>query len=233
IYAFDSTGGRVYRGNLDTTEATVVLASGAQSIIAASQASVGTVLTVLSNQSLGLFKPVSEDVEAITTQFPTSSVTLTDARIFANRLYTLDTQHGQIYRHTKNAELSFATGTEWITDNTDVRSAASFAIDGSIYVLNTNGEILKFNAGEKENWSVVQIDPALASGVKIVTDENTTHIYILDSANSRIVVFGKDGSLVNQYQSTTFAQAKDLLVDEVKKIMYVLSENSVYTVNIE
>ncbi|MCW1930429.1 MAG: hypothetical protein KIH62_003875, partial [Candidatus Kerfeldbacteria bacterium] len=32
IYAFDSTGGRVYRGNLDTTEATVVLASGAQSI---------------------------------------------------------------------------------------------------------------------------------------------------------------------------------------------------------
>lgn len=233
IYAFDSTGGRVYRGNLDTKEATVVIAAGDQSVVAASQASVGTVLTALSNQTLGLFKPVSESVEPITTSFPATSITLTDARIFSNRLYTLDTQNGQIYKHTKNAELSFSQGSAWITDSTDIHSAVSFAIDGSIYVLKNTGEIVKLSGGKKDNWSAVQVDPALSSGVKIVTDENTTHLYVLDSTNSRVVVFAKDGSLVGQYQSTSFAHAKDMLVDESKKTIYVLSDNAVYTITIE
>lgn len=233
MYAFDVTGGRAYRGNLDTKQATTVIDGSAAVVTAASQASVGTVLTVLSQHTLGLFKPIAEAIQPITTEFPQNEKTITDARIFANRLYTLDTKNNQIYKHGKNAELSFAKGSAWITDSTDIRTATSFAIDGSIYILSSSGQVMKFSGGKKDSWSLAGIDPQLSSGTKIFTDENTQNIYILDSAQSRIIIFNKDGVLQKQYISDIFAQAKDMLVDEAKKNIYVLSKNTLYTLPVE
>lgn len=232
IYAFDATAGRVYRGNLDTKEETITINQSPQEVKTVSKASLGTVLTVLSNNTVGIFNPVSESIKALTVEFANQDRTLTDARLFASRLYTLDTKNNQIFKHTKNSDTNYAKGVAWITDGTSVADATGFAIDGSIYVLRSGGEVIKLSGGKKDSWSVNTVDPVLSSGNALFTDENTTHLYILDSNNQRVLVYGKDGTLTSQFQSSAFANAKDIAVDESKKVLYVASDNNIYTVTL-
>lgn len=135
-----------------------------------------------------------------------------------NKVYVLDKSKGEV-RNFATANRTFTTGTVSAADE-QFKSGSDLAIDGSIYVA-TNGTILKYNSGKKQDFSVGIAD--LSNTTKLYTQNDFTNLYILDSGNKRIVILDKKGALVKTMTSDQFTELKDFAVDEKAKIIYILN----------
>jgi hypothetical protein len=155
-----------------------------------------------------------------------------DVCLYAQRLYLLDSQNNQIYRHQKALEGYTVSYSNWLKEKADFSKAVSMAIDGNIFILNSNGEILKYTQGNRQDFSLKNIDPALLSPIQIFTDSDTNYIYILDPQNKRIVVLTKTGKLSKQFYSEKFDNLNGFLIFEKDKKMYVLNGLKVYAIGL-
>ncbi len=158
---------------------------------------------------------------------------LAGSAVYLNRLYFLDAKNNQIFRHQK-AGGNYQPGTSWLTDeNIDVKNGVDLAIDGSIYVLRSDGALSKYFQGSLDaEFSLKTIDPALTSATALFTSEDTEYIYILDSVQKRLLVFNKKGSLKNQYTSEAFDNLKDFAVDPANKKAYLLNNTTIYQIDL-
>ncbi|MFH0854485.1 MAG: hypothetical protein V1891_03255 [bacterium] len=158
---------------------------------------------------------------------------IADVKKYADSVYVIDTQNNQIYTYR------YAKREEWIKDSSiDAKNMISMAIDGNIFALKNNGEILKYFRGKKENFSLQDIDPPLKNSKKIFTDADTKKLYLMDAENRRIIVFEKECkdskcSLIAQYTSDKFTDLKDFAVDERNMAIYVLNGNEIFKFDIK
>ena len=106
--------------------------------------------------------------------------------------------------------------------------AAAAAVDGDVYVLRSDGIVLKLNQGKLADFSLNAIDPMLAGPTKIKTSENSDFLYLLDPPTKRLVVVTKTGALVQQYRADLFDQLKDFIVDESNKTVYLLNGTQIF-----
>ena len=161
--------------------------------------------------------------------FPVENVNLQDLFVYNRKLYTLDTNNNQIYRHNQT-QTGYDKGTAWITDTgIDIKNAMSLAIDGDLYLLKNNGEILKFTAGKIQPFGASALDPALTNPTQIWTYNDVKNIYILEPSTKRVVVLDKNGTLVKQYTSTNWVNPTSMVVDEVRGTVYILDSNKVFS----
>ncbi|MDP3900264.1 MAG: hypothetical protein Q8Q23_04250 [bacterium] len=135
---------------------------------------------------------------------------INDIAYFNSRLYVLSAANNNILRFAKN----FDTYEEWVKENIDLSNAASVAIDGYIYVLKNNGEVLKFLSGYTNKFELSKINPPLTSPtkIKLTGDSEAGQIYILEPSANRIAVFSKEGKFITQYQLENLTDLKDFLV---------------------
>jgi len=150
--------------------------------------------------------------------------------LFGSNVYVLDRQNGILkFVPTDDgfSETDYFTG-----DSPDFSEAAAIAIDGSIYVLHTNGTINKYTRGEEESFEITGLTTNFSSPTRILTSEDFDNIYILDRGNSRIVVLDKAGAFVNSYTAAVIKSAREFDVDEVGGKIYVLSGEKVYQIEI-
>ena len=148
---------------------------------------------------------------------------------YNQRTYMLDNNLSQIYRYEKgdNGFLSFS---RWLNKERDLSKTISLDIDGHVYTLEENGIIHKFLKGNEENFIQDLIEPSLDSANKIIVSRENDFIYILDSINSRIVIFSKDGKFIEQHQSKNLDNINDFIIDEINKVFYILSDNQIYLI---
>ena len=163
----------------------------------------------------------------------------TSLGVYLGNIYILDKNpttgsgQGQILKFAP-IQGGFGKSNYFTTDfSPDFTSAVSMAIDGSIFVLLSDGTIQKFTRGNPDQFTISGLDTPLSSPSKIFTDRNTSNIYILDNGNSRIVVLNKEGIYQNQYQTEILKTAKDFEVLEKDKKIYILSKNKVYEIEIK
>jgi hypothetical protein len=144
---------------------------------------------------------------------------------FGNNLYLLEATSGQIIKcpALENCQ-------NWLGQKGDFESASSLAIDGSIFVLFTDGKIAKYFNGARESIIKPKIKPLSSGFEKIFTDYDFKNIYLLDKEQKRIIVIDKKGNLIKQYFSSSFENAKDIQISSDEKTIYVLSENKIYEI---
>lgn len=163
--------------------------------------------------------------------YPVDNVKLSDLFVYNRKLYTLDQADGQIFKHSQT-QTGFDKGTAWLKEEgIDLKDAVSLAIDGDMFVLKQNGEILKLVAGKKDEFAITGLEPKLDKPAIIWTYNNLNNIYILEPTNKRVVILDKTGKLVSQYTATEWQNPTGMAVDEVKKIIYVLDSNKIYKFN--
>ncbi len=153
-----------------------------------------------------------------------------DIKGFNGRLYFLDAKNNKITRLNKSGS-EFANAYSWLAEDADLTSSVSLDIDGSIYVLKNNGEVLKFTKGKIDTFSLQAIEPVISSATKILVSPEQKYIYILEPANKRLVIFDKSGKFLNQYLINGFNDLKDFTVDETSKKIYFLNGTSVYVID--
>jgi hypothetical protein len=153
---------------------------------------------------------------------------VTDVLAYANRLYVLDASAEQIWRHP-SVSGGFGAGQSYLqAGSADLKDAASLAIDSNVYVLKSNGTVVRYYSGGQDGFALTEIDPPLQNGNQIWTDAESEDIIIADKEGKRVVIFTKEGRLAAQYVSSAFQGPTDVTADPATNNMYVVDGNKVY-----
>jgi cell division protein FtsL len=155
------------------------------------------------------------------------SNTYTDLAIYNRRAYTLNTTTNQIYRHNPTLT-GFDAGSPWLTDTVDLSSAIRITIDGDVFVLTHDGNILKFFGGAAVPFDLKGIDPPLQAPTDIWTYTDVPGLYILDPNQNRIILLDKDGTLDAQFTAVEWNIPEAMMVRDETNEVYVLDDNIVY-----
>ncbi len=152
--------------------------------------------------------------------------------VYYGNIYVLDKDNKQIDKFVETS--GGYTKTNYFGGiSPDLSNADAMTIDGSIWVLFSNGSVEKFLRGNPENLTVSGLDKPFSSPTRIYTTADFNNVYVLDRGNSRIVVLDKNGNYVAQYQSPILKNANDFEVLESSKIINILSGGKVYQINLK
>jgi hypothetical protein len=147
-------------------------------------------------------------------------------------VYLLDGGAGKIWRYPVTTE-GFGNKQDWVatSENVDFAGASSMAIDGSVWFIR-GGEMFKFTRGVRDGFTVNGLDNEWGSGAVIYTTDETENIYILDAANSRVIVVKKNGEYLFQLKAEGLTKIKDIAVDETKGKMYLVGDSKLWEVGL-
>jgi hypothetical protein len=228
IYAF-SQENNLYKINLDKREITDLNVS--KNNISPLKFGVpleeNSLLFYTGNQGLVKFDSNANSLKPL--EFPLDlNSEIKDIGLYNNRLYSLDIKNNQIYRYSKTNN-GYSNRSIWLKERgADLTNGISLAINGSLYLLKSNGEIYKFNSGYKRTFESGNIDPVLKNPKKIGTQIDSNYLYVLDPPNKRLVVIDKEGGLKTQYYSDRFDDLKDLVIIEEEKKIYLLNGTEIF-----
>lgn len=153
---------------------------------------------------------------------------------FGGNIYLLDTKKNAVWKYIAT-DYGFSAKANYL--NPDVRvnfsQAKQLLIDGSVWVLSTDGEIQKFTRGLGEPFAFKGFAENLQDVISISTNEDDKNLYILDRASSRIVVFAKDGSYQSQYQWDEMKNASDFVAMEAEKKIFAIIGGKIYAIDIK
>jgi hypothetical protein len=157
--------------------------------------------------------------------------------VFAGNLYVLEKEGIFKYPGLSSEELekiSFGDKQNWLGSGVepDLTEAVDMAIDGDIWILLANGEILKFGRGSPKAFGLSGLDQELNQPSAFYTDEDSQKIYVLDKTNKRIVVFFKSGEYDSQYLFEKIKEVDDLVVSEEEKKILLLSKEKIYEIEL-
>lgn len=151
--------------------------------------------------------------------------------VFYSNLYVLAPANSQIYRYNSAAGGFSGNKTNWLQTPTDLSQAKALAIDGDIYVLENNGQVLKFFKGQSSAFSSSPIVPVMTAANQLVLGQK--NIYVFDPGSQRLAVLSKtDGHLLNQYALDGLAAPRSFAVDENGKTAYFLDSGGIYKVTL-
>ena len=156
--------------------------------------------------------------------------TILDMKGFANNLYLLDAQ-GEIWKYPF-LETEFGSKQRWLKEAVDLDKALSMTIDGSVWVLLSDGNILRFTQGSLNYFKITGLEKDFSNASLIYTDFDAQNLYILDKGNSRVVVIDKSGEYKAGYHWSEISQANDLLVLEDEGEIFLLMGSKVFTLNL-
>jgi len=157
-----------------------------------------------------------------------------DAVGFGENLYLLDKSvEGQIWKYLGvksglSSKRSYLKGEDY-----DLSEAVSMAIDASVWVLFSDGTIVKYTRGKKDVFVVSGLDQGLEEPIKIFTSPEVENIYVLDQKSMRVVVISKTGEYQAQYLWPGMAGVKDVVVREELKKMFLLTGEKVFTIELK
>lgn len=149
---------------------------------------------------------------------------------YGQRVYTVDPSQGMIWRWNASATALNGETAYVKTPNPDLGQATTIAIDSSVYVGTSAGKVIKLLSGKTENWNLATVDPELRSVTSLWTDAETPLLVIADAENKRLLVFKKDGSLLQQISSPDFKGPTHAWVDPASNTLYALDGSRLLSV---
>ena len=199
----------------------------------------GEIIFLTDSNKIVAFNVKKKELSARDIEFSNSISDAKDIASYSSYLYLLKPDSNQIYKHTRLAS-GFGEGKIWIEDpEADIRNAVSLAIDGSIYVLKSDGSVEKYLSGSKfkldddSDFSIEKLGDPISNPTEIYTRSDLEYLYIIEPQKNRVIIFDKNsGKLIKQYISGSFSDLKNITVDDKEEKMYVLSGDKVFEVGI-
>ena len=190
-----------------------------------------TIVFYTEGPGLALYDFLKNKLISLKSDFIFSRVNIQDIANYRSNIYLLDTKNNQIIKQTKILG-GYGKAEKWIKPDqaTDFSQARSLTVDGAVYVLKSDGQILKYFTGLKEEFKVRELFIPLNQPTKIFTLPDLKNLYILDPLNKRVVVFDKEGDLIKQYTSEKFDDLKDIWVLEKQDQIYLLNGMKVFLI---
>ncbi|TSC73920.1 MAG: hypothetical protein G01um101444_430 [Parcubacteria group bacterium Gr01-1014_44] len=149
-----------------------------------------------------------------------------DAAIYAGNLYVLEGR--AIYKYS-DAMTGGISKQLWLGGLTD-SDPQNIAVDGLVYILSSDGTVVKYFKGKEE--SRINLNTKISLASKLIIGKDAPYLYVADFSNKKIRVFDKiTGSLVMTYKTTSLEKFTDLALGD--KILYLTSgDNKVWKLDL-
>lgn len=154
---------------------------------------------------------------------------------YAGNLYLLKPDTAQILRFTAGSYS--AAPDDWTSgmDTSKLGSAVDMAIDGHIYVLLKDGQILDLYRSSIQATITPSVTPAISNAVALSEEPNRPYYYIGDD-QGRIIRETRNGQLVQQFEpkdgEPSLDGMKGMVVDDGTSTAYILTNNALMTVRL-
>lgn len=201
----------------------------------ASLSSINSSLAFVYSEDKGIIKVDSTNQKASTVAKPDSDLgKVVDISAFAGNIYILDALKNQIWKYLPTED-GYSAKREYLTSGTkaDLASSIRMQIESSVYVLQRDGQMIRFTKGERDNFSYQGLDKGVNNPKSFFVSSDTEDLYLLDSGNSRLLILSKTGEYKGQINGEKFASFTDLVVDEEDKKVYLLEGSKIYTVDLK
>lgn len=169
---------------------------------------------------------------------------------FAGNLYLQDTTHSRIWKYvriqTKEKDkeatttattplFSFSELREYLNPDTlpDLSKTLTMAIDGSVWLGTSQGQVLKFTQGKDDPFIPKGLEQNFGQMVFVYTDDDCEFVYVLDRDNKRVVVFEKNGTYKAQYHIAADVAPSGLAVSEELKKIFLFIDGKIYAVELK
>ena len=159
---------------------------------------------------------------------------------FDGRLYLLDPQAGQVWRHWPRSEgYPDPAGPYFPTGGPQsLESARDMAIDGNVYVyvLFSDGSVAKYFDGEAVPYEVTGVPAPSPRFVALTVDPEVADgpVYLADAADERLVVLDSGGAYRAQLRAASgvLRNVQALAIDDTGGRLYLFAEGRLYAVPI-
>lgn len=231
LLVLDQSAGRVYGVDLVKKSGEVVAGSGLPTNLELLTGS-GNFAYCLGKEGISRTDLGNRNTE-IVLKFDTDWKKINGLKSFLGNLYLLDSGAKNIWRYVAT-EAGFAAKTGWIQGAKDVAidEISSFAVDGTIWMVDQNGKIFRFIAGAANLFNPKNLEKPLTGGAIIYSTEEMQNLYILDKGNNRLVIIRKSGEYGGQYLSEELSNIADFVVREDLKKMFLLQGNKIFQVDL-
>jgi len=153
---------------------------------------------------------------------------------YAGNIYILEKTNGGIGRYVAGTQ-GFVSKKEWLSPGIepDLSDIVDWVIDGSVWLLDKNGDVFKYSLGNPQPFSISGVSPPFLESAAIYTNEELKYLYILDPRNSRVVVLTKEGDFLAQYMDDKIGKTKDFAVSEKEKKIIILTGGELLSIDIK
>ncbi|TKJ31594.1 MAG: hypothetical protein CEE40_00805 [Chloroflexi bacterium B3_Chlor] len=141
-------------------------------------------------------------------------------RTYSGNLYVLDLAHESIMKYIPSGDDYQQPPVDYLQGSVDIQwtSVIDMAIDGSVYLLLSNGSIMKFAAGAPQPFPLEGLYPPLENPEAIFASPDSLSVFVAEPAQARIVEFNRDGQFIRQFRAARdgedpFADLRAFVVD--------------------
>lgn len=152
---------------------------------------------------------------------------------FGENVYVLDRGAQQIWR--ADASASDASPSGWVRSaaGIDFSSISSMAINGSIWLGSTDGEVYKLSLGTREGFQFVGLPEPFTSSVLVAANDEGEKLVVVEPSQQRMVVFEKEtGEYLQQVTSEQIGAVTDVILNEDESLVFLLAGSVVYRIEI-
>ncbi len=161
-----------------------------------------------------------------------------DIKTYSTRVYILDSLNNQIWRYTRTRD-SYGSAQAYVSNTgVDLTKAVSFAVDGNVWILNSDGSITKLLSGEPVTFEIKKAPlTAPTSPTKIYTELELNQVFVLDPTSNRIFVYTKSTKDDNLTYSSQYlidsvnGKLVDMFYDKNTDTTYLLTETALYKIS--
>jgi len=220
LILLDPTQGRIDSLGLENKNRTIV-ATGEQLKKATSICKINDKIYFADDQGISLVanKSISNII-----QFSPASTAIRPLSLqsWNQALYLLDSGTPTIWKYTPNSQ-GFDQGQVWLKDVVFPPHPSSMAINGSVWVLFTDGQLVPYLHGQPESGYQSAPTIKLQNTNHLVTAP-TTDILAFTDSDSLVYLFHKDGQVIAKYN---FGDIKiiSLSLSESTSTLYVLGQD--------
>ncbi|HJX39043.1 MAG TPA: hypothetical protein VJ714_10605 [Anaerolineae bacterium] len=122
---------------------------------------------------------------------------------YSGNLYVLDPGHGNIFKYVPDGDDYQHAPMDYIQAQVDISwsQVVDLAIDGNVYLLVSDGSVMKFSGGQPKPFSQETLPQALASAASIFAESDHQSVLVADPQQGRLVEFTEEGQFVLQYRA--------------------------------
>lgn len=151
---------------------------------------------------------------------------------YAGNLYFFDARSGDIFR-SPIPQGESVTLKHWLDPLSPKKpiNAQAMGIDGNVWILTEENEIQRYFRGSYQESLNSDILPAFRAVRSLKTTAQLPYLYLLEPAESRVVILSKSGQVLRQYMSPAFANARDFTVSPDGQTVYLFDGAKLYRIS--
>jgi len=190
-----------------------------------------TLLALDNKNQLFSYDPRVEGPRALTLVGKEGFGPLGQVETYLGRIYLADIGQGQLWRYGAG-QYDRMPPTPWFVQAPTLTELAALRIDGDVWLLMRNGQVLRYRDGAQLPFSLDPNVGLVRDAVDLAVGDGTNpFIYVADGGSGRIWVFSKEGTYQKQLaapEGDTLRGLSSIFIEDVTDSLFILTSTALY-----